>query len=167
MTEQTYISLGGGVKLLCEDFYIEASGFQWSRRGFRALCRNLSVPLIEIGTKRYVDVNVFETAMCAVTRIGEPDFFTPGCTAIRKNQQGETRLNPDKLKQSWRIVLRDMIQRRRMNGAEVGARMRRAAREGADRLYRMGVHLAPVAAQAQIDRTPTSFEQEVEEVLNG
>ncbi len=62
---------------MAEDVYIEAMGHGVTKRGFRALCRNLMVPMIEIGKTRYIDMLRFEIAMTAILRIGEEVLSLP------------------------------------------------------------------------------------------
>lgn len=69
---------------MSEDVYIEAMGPSITRKGFRALCRNLMLPMIEIGDVRYVDIVRFQLAMTAITRIGQEDFFVPGSISVKR-----------------------------------------------------------------------------------
>lgn len=75
-----YISFGGGMRLVGEDYLIrELSALSLSRRGFRQLCRQLNVPLIHAkGDRVLVDLIAFMLAMRTITRPGAPDFSLPG-----------------------------------------------------------------------------------------
>lgn len=75
-----YISFGGGMRLVGEDYLIrELSALGLTRRGFRQLCRQLNVPLIHArGDRVLVDLIAFMLAMRTITRPGAPDFSLPG-----------------------------------------------------------------------------------------
>ncbi len=75
-----YISFGGGMRLVGEDYMIrELSALGLSRRGFRQLCRKLQVPLIHApGDRILVDLIAFMLAMRTISRPGAPDFSLPG-----------------------------------------------------------------------------------------
>lgn len=75
-----YISFGGGMRLVGEDYMIrELAPLGLSRRGFRRLCRQLHVPLIHApGDRILVDLIAFMLAMRTITRPGAPDFSLPG-----------------------------------------------------------------------------------------
>lgn len=75
-----YISFGGGMRLVGEDYMIrELSALGLSKRGFRQLCRKLQVPLVHASKDRVlVDLIAFMIAMRTATRPGAPDFSLPG-----------------------------------------------------------------------------------------
>lgn len=82
------ISIGPYVTLYAEDFFIsELARFGMGRRGFRALCRSLGVPLIAIGKVRFVDQLTFSIAMRAVCRHRAPDFHFPGSSDLVKGRR--------------------------------------------------------------------------------
>lgn len=147
---QTYLSFGGGVKLLSEEWYVEASGHQWSKPGFRALCRNLRVPMIEIGSKRYVDMVVFEGALSSVLRVGEEDFFTPGCLSTKHGNRKVSVVDKD-VERDWRKIMGELLVKRKLNGAEVTAKVRTGLREVARRMTMAGLHMLPSRAQEELE----------------
>jgi hypothetical protein len=79
-TNLMYISFGGGMRLVGEDYIIrELAALGLTRRGFRQLCRQLNVPLIHArGDRVLVDLIAFMLAMRTITRPGAPDFSLPG-----------------------------------------------------------------------------------------
>lgn len=81
-----YISFGPHVKLYSEDYFInELIHLGMTRRGFRALCAALSVPMIEIGSTRLVDQLSFSLALRAILHIGRPTFLAPGSATKAKS----------------------------------------------------------------------------------
>lgn len=151
LKDQTYISLGSGVKLLHEDYYLKAMGGQMVKSSFRKLLRLIRVPMIEIGQSRYVDVNTFELAMCALLRIGEPDVFTPGCQSSLNGKASPLGMTPERTEEHWRVVLRDLVLRKKLNAADVTHRSREALRLAARRLTTHGAHLVATAEQQRHD----------------
>jgi hypothetical protein len=148
--EQTYISFGSGVRMMAEDFYIEAMGNGVTKRGFRALCRNLMVPMIEIGKTRYIDMLRFEIAMTAILRIGEEDFFAPGCQSLaqnRKPKNGKTKLDPEAVLANYEELAKELLAAKRVNGVELTRAVQQTTRAAAERLRDAAFQLAPSKAQ--------------------
>lgn len=148
MPEQDYISAGGAVKLLCEDHYKEA--FDLSTKAFRALCRNLEVPLIHRGTKAYVDMHVFEIAMVSITRIGQPDFHFPASKTTTNHGKKASTIDIETLRRDWRKVVREVVSRRKIAAADVSLDTRRSIRTAAERLAALGNPAR--AEQGRVDR---------------
>jgi|TARA_R100001460_G_scaffold7154_2_gene18379 hypothetical protein len=149
-TDQTFISFGAGVRLMAEDYYIEAMGNGVTKRGFRALCRNLMVPMIEIGNTRYVDMLRFEIAMTAILRIGEDDFFTPGCKSSAQNRipkRGKTKLDPEKVLENYELIASELLAAKRVNGVELTRAVQQSTRAAAEKMRDMAFQLAPSRAQ--------------------
>ena len=92
MNEQFYIGFGSGIKLLSEDWYIKEMGANITKKAFRSFCRALQVPLIEIGKATFIEMNSFQLALKAITRIGEPDFYVSGCLSIASGKQRPSKL---------------------------------------------------------------------------
>lgn len=148
MEEHDYISAGGAVKLLTEDHYKEAFGL--SSKAFRALCRNLEVPLIFRGTKCYVDMHVFEIAMVSVTRIGQPDFHFPASKTTVNHGKKAGRLDRPTLEREWRKIIREVVSRRKIAAADLSMETRRSIRTAAERLAALGNPAR--AEQGRVDR---------------
>jgi len=149
-----YIGLGNGVKLLSEDWYIgEMEGM--TKRSFRALCKSLKVPMVEIGKERYVEATSFVLAMRAITRIGQPDFLAPGCETIRKNrrkgQAGE--LDLEDFKKNFEVVVAELLAARKVNSGQLKLEIQNAAKQAADRMFRAGVQNLPSKEQIKYDRS--------------
>ena len=154
MSRNFYIGLGNGVKLLSEDWYIqEMEGM--TKRGFRAFCKALKVPMVEIGKERYVESTSFVLAMRAITRIGQPDFLAPGCETIRKNRKNKQagELNLDDLKENFEVVVAELLAARKINSGHMKLEIKKAAKEAADRMYRAGVQHMPSKEQMKYDRS--------------
>lgn len=150
---QSYISFGSGVRLMSEDVYIKAMGGGMTRKGFRALCRNLMCPMVEIGDTRYVEMIRFELAMTAITRIGEEDFFAPGSRSIRnQSAKGSRKLDPEKVLKNYEILASELLAAKKVNGVELTHEVKDAARTAANRMRESAMHLRPSSAQASKDR---------------
>ena len=94
MSDQLYISFGSGIKLLSEDWYIKEFGSHITKKAFRAFCRAIKVPLIEIGKSTFVEMNSFQLALKAITRVGEEDFYVSGCQSIASGKKNPSNLDP-------------------------------------------------------------------------
>ena len=150
---QSYISFGSGLRLMSEDVYIKAMGGNMSRKGFRALCRNLLCPMIEIGDTRYVEMIRFELAMTAITRIGEEDFFAPGSRSIRnQSAKGTRKLDPEKVLKNYEVLAAELLAAKKVNGVELTHEEKDAARTAANRMRESALHMMPSSAQARKDR---------------
>jgi hypothetical protein len=152
--KQFYIGLGNGVRLLSEDWYItEMSGM--TKRGFRAFCKSLKVPMVEIGKERYVEATSFLLAMRAITRIGEPDFLAPGCETIRKNRKKEQagELDLENFRDNFEIVVAELIASKKVNAGHLKIEIQEAARKAADRMLKAGLQHLPSKEQIRYDRS--------------
>lgn len=123
----SYISFGGGLRLLNEDYYLEnMKGFIRSRRGFRGLCRAIQCPLVfgDMG-QAYVDPVTFQICMKAITRAGGRDFLMPGA----KNKNGKrtnypharASIPPEELRTHWRWLVGELCAGKRL--AKIGTPM--------------------------------------------
>jgi hypothetical protein len=148
MTSPNYISFGSGVKLMAEDVYIEAMGPNVTRKGFRALCRNLMLPMIEIGDVRYVDIVRFQLAMTAITRIGQEDFFVPGCVSLKKNiAQGRRELDPSEVLENYEDLCMELLAAKTVNGVEMTRDVKESAKKAAERMRESALQTAALREQ--------------------
>ena len=141
---QVYLSFGGGLKLFSEDYFIkELLPMGMTRRGFRALCRALKVPLVHIGTTAMVDITSFQLAMKAVCRVGQEDFYVPGCDPLKKNlKRGNKELDTAYFNREWKNVLAELLAARRMHGLATPQEVSSLARKAAKRLTEMALHVS-------------------------
>lgn len=142
-TNQHYISLGGGVKLMSEGWYLNAFGGQLTQNGFRRLCRALSVPMIFLGEHRFVDMHRFELAMNYVCGFGQKDFVMPGATPLRRGLEKKQvkDLDLDEFRRRMPEVIEELMQARKASGAQVSASVRRAAKRAADNMVEQHLRL--------------------------
>jgi len=148
-----YISFGG-VRLLSEDWYTSEMP-NMTKRGFRALCKALQVPMVEIGKDRYVEATSFLLAMKSITRIGEPDFLAPGCETIRKNRKKNevSKLDIDRYRDNFEIVVAELLASKKINSGSVKMDIKKAAKEVADRMTRAGMQFLPAKEQGRYDKS--------------
>jgi len=138
---------------MAEDVYInEVEGL--SKKGFRALCRCLHVPLIEIGSTRYVEMSTFLLAMRCVLRVGEPDFLVPGCATLKKNKvKGESReLNKERFAENMEVILAELMAARILGNMPATGEVKLAAKEAAKRLAQTGLQFMPSQEQFKHDQ---------------
>ena len=162
MSSNFYIGLGGGVRLLSEEWYLqEFPGL--TKRGFRALCKALSVPMVEISSTRYVEATSFLLALRAITRIGEPNFLAPGSETLRKNNKKDeiTELDVKKFKKNFETVVSELIAAKKVQSGQVHLDIKKAAKEAASRMVRAGMQFMPSREQQKYDRK--AMESYVEE----
>ena len=151
--KQLYISFGSGVRLMAEDVYVnEVQGI--SLKGFRALCRALMVPMIEIGKTRFVETTSFLLAMRAICRIGEKDFLVPGSERLRR---GHTRgtvtaLDPEEFAKNMSVILDELIAAKTLSGGNTSEEVKTAASKAADRLATTALRFLPSIEQGKHDK---------------
>jgi hypothetical protein len=150
---QVYLSFGGGLRLFSEDYFIkELEPLGMTRRGFRSLCRSLKVPLVHIGTTAMVDITSFQLAMKAVCRVGQEDFYVPGCEPLRKNvKRGAKELDMEYFDRQWETVLADLIAARKMHGLTTPQDTVDQAKKAAKRLTDMALHVSASDFQEQYE----------------
>ena len=148
-----YISLGSGLRLLSEDQYAEEMSV--TKRGFRALCKALQIPMLEIGSKRYVEMTSFSIAMRTVLSIGNPDFLTPGCQTLKKNRRTteKTTLTPEEFEKNFETAVLCLMASSDLNLKRSIHELKKAANKVARRLTDAGIQFLPKRAQANAQKS--------------
>lgn len=146
--------LGSHSRLYSEDHYLRAfAPHGLTRKGFRALLRALSVPVIHIGQSRLIDHLSFTIAMRAISRIGEPDFLAPGCQPLDRGRRPSTRpctskLDPAHVRDNLTAILAELIATRvDPSSTATHSSFTRAASLAVDRL--MGAHFQSLSPDEQ------------------
>lgn len=137
MAEQTYISLGGGLRLVEEDYYLGAFGEGISRKGFRLWCEYVGIRMVEIGTTRYVNPFAIEITLAGLMHHSCPHRLIrfPGSLSATKSGVQATRLtDAERALIQWDEVVRDLVKWRKLNGAEVTSETRQQLRDYAKTL---------------------------------
>lgn len=112
-----YVSFGGGLKLVGEDWMInELRALGLTRRSFRQLCRNLGVPLVRVGKGACVDFWAFVVALKAVTRGGQPDFVIPGAHMSHGWEDARHQISADEVEKERAAIVREIVESRSMSG---------------------------------------------------
>ena len=148
-----YISLGSGLRLLSEDQYAEEMSV--TKRGFRALCKALQIPMLEIGAKRYVEMTSFSIAMRTVLSIGNPDFLTPGCQTLKKNRRTteKTTLTPEEFEKNFETAVLCLMASSDLNLKRSIYELKKAANKVARRLTDAGIQFLPKRAHATAQKS--------------
>lgn len=147
MNGQFYIGIGSGIKLLSEDWYIKEFGANITKKAFRAFCRALKVPLIEIGKTTFVEMNSFQLALKAITRVGEPDFFVSGCQSIASGKKKPSKLDSEYVAKNLEPLLCELMACKAISGGKMTYTMKRSAQETAARMARAGINELPLELQ--------------------
>ena len=152
-----YISLGSGLRLLSEQAY--ADEMEVTKRGFRALCKALQIPMLEVGTKRFVEMSSFAIAMRAVLSIGNPDFLTPGCQTLKKNRKTteRTTMTSEEFEKNFEMAVLCLMASSDLNKKRSVYELKKAAKKFAKQLTDAGVQFLP--ARAQADATKSDNEE--------
>lgn len=144
------IDLGSGVKLYSESWFVSAlAPFGMTVLGFRALCRNLRVPMIHIGRTRFVDKMSITLAFRAINTIGRKDFLVPGADEARAGRASKrsdlysVELDPVFLKENWELLLREIIYARRLNMLADDDQLESLVKTGVDRLMQASLEFRP------------------------
>jgi hypothetical protein len=153
-----FLSFGTGVRLRSEDDFIRLFPPGLTRKGFRSLCRALSVPMLEVGRTRYVDTLSLLLALRSILRVGEPDFLTPGCHTLRNLAQADrarcaTRLDTSRFQRNLTSVISELVAASRINGVRLSASVSEAATKAAQRMVLAGIHHFPVSEQETFTRS--------------
>ena len=125
---------------------------------FRKWMRCLSVPMIHLGPTRYVEMNSFLIALRAISRIGQPDFFVPGCKTGKQNKrprnpETETRnLNPAYVQSNLPAIIAELMYARKTASLKVTTEIRSAAEKAARRMVEAGFQFLPLRAQEAYDK---------------
>ena len=128
-----YISFGGGMRLVGEDYILrELLPLGMNRRSLRKLFRQLSIPMLK-GPKDTVIVDLisFMLAIRTITRPGAPDFSLPG-SQYRPNSR--SKLPPQELIDNLEQSVDLIEQGRKMFGIVKPGALRSAAGEVVARL---------------------------------
>jgi hypothetical protein len=144
-----YIGFGSGLKLLSEEWYIKEMGPEITKRSFRSFCRALGVPLIEIGKSTFVEMNSFQLALKAITRVGQPDFYVSGSKSIARGKAKASKLDPKYVADNLEPILCELLASRTLGGKSLTSETKSAARSAADRMARAGVSELSEQAQAK------------------
>lgn len=142
----------GGMRLWSEDYFIEEfakGGTPISKRAFRALCRALKVPMLEVGSTRLVDALTWAMALRAALRVGQPDFLAPGCETLkRSNGNGEAReLDAGYVTKHLSVIIAEVLAARQISGMEMRKQIAVAAKKAAERMALAGFQELPEKAQ--------------------
>lgn len=159
----SYVSFGGGLRLLDEDYYLdELKGFIRSRRGFRGLCRAIGCPLIFTdGGKAYVDPMTFQICMKAITRAGGRDFLMPGAKNKNGNRtnypHARVSIPPEEIRQHWRWLVGELCAGKRLAKIGTPAQVKRAMLDLTTRLAELSYSTLPTVIAEEYDmRVPTA-----------
>jgi hypothetical protein len=159
--QPSYISLGGGLRLLDEDYYLEQlQGFIRSRRGFRGLCRAIGCPIIFADQgKAYVDPMTFQICMKATTRAGGRDFLMPGArgkNGKRTNYpHARSSVPPEELRSHWRWLVGELCAGKRLAKIGTPAQVKRAMLDLTTRLAELSYSTLPIAIADEYHKTIT------------
>lgn len=164
--EQVYLSFGGGLRLFSEEYFIkELAPVGMSTKGFRSFCRSLKVPLIFIGDNVFVDLSSFQLAIKAITRVGQPDFFVPGCKPLRRNKwKGAKELDREYFEKEWENVLAELIAGRKNSGMKTPTEVTDLARRAAKRITDMALQMQASKNQEEYTKKARALlEKELDE----
>ena len=152
--EQHVISFGRGVRLMSEEYYIrELRPFGiTSNRAFRSLCRCICCPVIFFGRVGFVDPAVFQVCIKNLSLPGNKDFCATNSylrrSALPSNHY-RTQIDPREVKRNWKLVVRAILDARRMHGLSTPPADRAAIRSAAAELTRFVLTLIPSGEQEQ------------------
>lgn len=123
MPDQTYISLGGGLRLVHESYYVDALGNGMTTEAFRDWCILIGVKLIEIGSSIYVNPHQLEATIAGLMSPSSPYDIVraPGAESVIRGEAEPTALTREaRAAIAWRDVTHQLIAWRKLNGADVG-----------------------------------------------
>lgn len=138
---RVYVSFGDAPKLVSDEYILEQlAPLGLTAVGLRKLFRRIGVPVIYMGKHRLVDINAFQIALCAISRLGQPDFWMPGAEA--RNEKGRppccTELDPAKFRAEWKEIYAHFIASKVGSGVYKPAELGVLAHKAAQRLMDLG-----------------------------
>jgi hypothetical protein len=153
----SYISFGGGLRLLDEDYFIEElKGFIRSRRGFRGLCRAIGCPLIFVDQgKAFVDPVTFQICMKSITRAGAQDFAMPGAKSKNGKRTNlpycRVSIPPEEIRTNWRWLVGELLAGKRLAKIGTPAQVKRAMLDLTTRLAELSYSTLPTVIAEEYD----------------
>jgi hypothetical protein len=155
--QQWVISFGRGVRLMSEEYYIrELRPFGITgARSFRSLCRAICCPVILMGRVGFVDPAVFQVCIKHLSMPGSKDFKAPNSImqTSKKRPYLRSRVEPREVRRNWKMVVRAIIDARRMHGLQTPPADRAAIRSAAAELTRFVLTMIPSGEQEQANGT--------------
>lgn len=118
-------------------------------RAFRALCRSICCPIIVLGKSSFVDPAVFQVCMKHLSLPGNKDFHGPNSYQKDKKRRPHFRnkVSPSEIKGNWELVVRSIVDSRRLAGLHSPEAERAAIRSAAMELTRFVLTMIPSAEQ--------------------
>lgn len=152
--EQHVISFGRGVRLMSEEYYIrELRPYGITQaRGFRSLCRAICCPIVFMGRVGFVDPATFQVCIKNLTLPGNKDFCATNAY-LRKAQKREkiyrSKVDPREIRKNWKLIVRAIVDSRRIRGLDTPPVQRAAIRSAAEELTRFVLRMIPSQEQGQ------------------
>lgn len=148
--EQVVISFGPALRLMSEDYFSREMGMSMLR--FRNLCVVLGVPMIEIDNTRLLDPVQLIIALKAVTRLGQPNFYTPSSQSTHFGRRRPSKLTVRVIKKHLTEILAELLYTRDTLGLESMEQALTYAKRAAERLILSGISMLPAQEQALFEK---------------
>lgn len=159
---RVYLSFGDAPRLVSLSYIsdqLEPLGL--TPHSTELLLHRLRVPIIHFGTTKLVDLTSFQLALCAISRIGEPDFSTPETPSMGRCKVPKSRLRTeldlDEFKEDWTQIFQHFICGKTALGAYKPKALQEAALAAAERLLSLGFHNR--LAEQTVALTQESFKE--------
>jgi len=158
-TEQPVIRLGMGMTLVHEDYFLNVLGpFGMTRKGFRAFCAALCVPMLQIGRQdnRFVDQTSFLVAMRHIMSVGQKNFAAPGSAflADRRGEQFVCKVDVEELAKNHEVYLAELVAAYKLKGWQ-HLDVREEAVSAVSRV--LSYAFSPTKAQRKFDKQALEF----------
>jgi len=161
----TYISFGGGVRLVHESYMIqELKGCGLTKRSFRALCKAICCPLVYMSSNEaFVDPMTFQICMKAITRAGCPDFRFPKARMGKTEKTNNTRfpgrvrmsVPPEEIRENWRMLVGEILAARKLAHLVTPKSTQRALLDVSTRLAELAISALPDAIASEYSEAVT------------
>ena len=155
----TYISFGGGVRLVHESYMIqELKGCGLTKRSFRALCKAICCPLVYMSSNEaFVDPMTFQICMKAITRAGCPDFRFPKARMGKTDKTNNTKfpgrvrisIPAEEIRENWRMLVGEILAARKLAHIATPKATQRALLDVSTRLAELAISALPDAIAAE------------------
>lgn len=150
--EQHVISFGRGVRLMSEEYYIKELrpyGIN-TPRAFRSMCRAICCPIVFLGRVGFVDPATFQVCMKNLSLPGNKDFCATNAYLRKTNKRQKiyrSKVDPKEIRKNWRLIVRAIIDSRRIRGLDTPQTQRAVIRSAAEELTRFVLTMIPSQKQ--------------------
>jgi len=147
-------SLGSGLVFVTEEtLWKEFAGTGMTLKAFQAWLRAMKVPRVGVGGERFVRVQSFRLAMLAISRVGEKDFYAPGCYDLDRKppKAGYTKeLDVKEFRKNLKELVTELLFSQAAAGRKITVEMVKEASDNTIRMLMALLQTVPLKEQRRV-----------------